>query len=91
MPTFLSSHFASNVQRVFIWLDLPDKNVVADVFVNGFVDELKAAAAWEHVVFVVLPPPYTELRFPSFEVFMDHFNKASPTLQNVVSCIQTPV
>ena len=86
MRVFLSSHFASCVKQVFIWLDLPDDNVVADVFVSHFAEELKAAAAWEHVVFVVLPPPYTELRLQTFEVFMDQFNKASTQLENVVSC-----
>lgn len=85
MRTFLSSHFASSVKRVFIWLDLPDKTVVPDVFISAFAEELKAAAAWEHVLFVVLPPPYAELRLTLFEVFMEHFNKVSPTLKNVVS------
>ncbi|KAH7680253.1 hypothetical protein AAVH_41375 [Aphelenchoides avenae] len=84
LRTFLSSHFASSVKRVFIWLDLPDKTVVPDVFISAFAEELKAAAAWEHVLFVVLPPPYAELRLTLFEVFMEHFNKVSPTLKNVL-------
>ena len=85
MRTFLSSHFSSSVKRVFIWLDLPDDSVVADVFVTGFAEELKTAAAWDHVVFVVFPPPYSELRLSSFEGFMECFNQASPRLKNVVS------
>ncbi|KAH7719433.1 hypothetical protein AAVH_13110 [Aphelenchoides avenae] len=84
LRTFLSSHFSSSVKRVFIWPDLPEDSVVADVFVTGFAEELKTAAAWEHVVFVILPPPYTELRLASFEGFMPCFNKASPKLKNVL-------
>ncbi|KAH7713765.1 gagpol and env protein precursor [Aphelenchoides avenae] len=61
LRTFLASHFASSVKRVFIWLDLPNDNVVADLFINDFTEELKAAAAWKHVMFIVLP-----LRTPNF-------------------------
>ena len=79
------SHFAATVKRVFIWMDQPDNNVVAAVFVSNIVTEVKAAAAWLHVMFVVMPPPYNDLRLPEFEDFMRIFNEASPKLSNVVS------
>ncbi|KAH7706854.1 gagpol and env protein precursor [Aphelenchoides avenae] len=84
LRAFLSSHFASSVKRVFIWLDLPSDKVLAEVFIQAFIEELKAAAEWQHVVFVILPPPYTERRLTSFDAFMSQFNKASPRLKNVL-------
>ena len=79
------SHFAATVKRVFIWMDQPDNKVVAEVFISNIVAEVKAAAAWSHVMFVVMPPPYNDLRLPEFEDFMRIFNEASPKLSNVVS------
>ena len=68
-------------------MDLPEDNVVAEVFISNIVAEVKAAAAWTHVVFVVMPPPYNDLRLYAFETFMRHFNGASPKLPNVVSLL----
>lgn len=79
------SHFAATVKRVFIWMDQPDNKVVAEVFIDNVVAEVKAAAAWTHVMFVVMPPPYNDLRLSEFEAFMRNFNEASPKLNNVVS------
>ncbi|KAH7702125.1 hypothetical protein AAVH_30728, partial [Aphelenchoides avenae] len=81
---FLSSHFAASVKRVFVWMDLPDDNVVAEVFVTNIVADVTAAAARAHVVFVVMPPPFDDHRLQKFETFMRHFNGASPKLPNVL-------
>ena len=85
MRNFLMSHFAATVKRVFIWMDQPDNKVVAEVFISNIVAEVKAAAAWSHVMFVVMPPPYNDLRLSEFEDFMRIFNSASPKISNVVS------
>ncbi|KAH7723373.1 hypothetical protein AAVH_09089 [Aphelenchoides avenae] len=85
LRSFLTSHFAASVKRVFVWMDLPDSAVVAEVFISNIVAEVKGAAAWAHVVFCVLPPPFNDIRLDEFESFMRHFNKASPELSNVCS------
>ncbi|KAH7707237.1 hypothetical protein AAVH_25533 [Aphelenchoides avenae] len=65
-------------------MDLPDSNVVAEVFISNIATEVQAAAAWPHVVFVIMPPPYNALRLEEFEAFLRHFNAASPELENVL-------
>ncbi|KAH7695985.1 gagpol and env protein precursor, partial [Aphelenchoides avenae] len=83
LRSFLTSHFAATVKRVFIWMDLPDDNVVAEVFIDNIVTDVSSAAAWTHVVFVVMPPPYDDQRLNAFETFMRHFNGAALKLPNV--------
>ncbi|KAH7707236.1 gagpol and env protein precursor [Aphelenchoides avenae] len=84
LRSFLTSHSAATVKRVFVWMDLPDSNVVAEVFISNIATEVQAAAAWPHVVFVIMPPPYNALRLEEFEAFLRHFNAASPELENVL-------
>ncbi|KAH7710725.1 hypothetical protein AAVH_21986 [Aphelenchoides avenae] len=84
LRSFLTSHFAATVKRVFIWMDLPDDNVVAEVFIDNIVTDVSSAAAWTHVVFVVMPPPYDDQRLNAFETFMRHFNGAALKLPNVL-------
>ncbi|KAH7700597.1 gagpol and env protein precursor, partial [Aphelenchoides avenae] len=77
LRSFLTSHFAATVKRVFVWMELPDSNVVAEVFISNIATEVQAAAAWSHVVFTIMPPPYNALRLEEFEAFLRHFNAAS--------------
>ncbi|KAH7687830.1 hypothetical protein AAVH_40617, partial [Aphelenchoides avenae] len=69
-------------ERVRAALDnktLQDEETIIDVFIRNIVAEVNAAAAWAHVVFTVLPPPFNDVHdVREFEAFMRHFNEASP-------------
>ena len=66
-------------------MDLPGNNVVAEVFIDNIVADVRAASEWKHVVFTVMPPPYDVIRLEAFETYMRHFNEAALSLPNVVS------